>query len=229
MLNQDPENVNSDYTVAYDSEEVKKHITGNRNYKKSDKPSNTALTKTTETAVESLRPLNRTQRFIKTKGIYVAMAATFLGLFAGIPLLIIFYSNTMVSLGNIFFMFFICGALGLIQWRFVKDLLDLEYHQFSMYAFSGFGMCLINFIFFLNHTVSFTSYSKTYEVISFYPIQDGYEIVLAGEGHEPALERNVASFIFSQYKEVSKPKKVTVVVATGLFGFEMVNDCKINQ
>jgi MtfA peptidase len=228
MLNQDPDNAKDDYTVAYDSEEVKAHVTGNRKYFSAGNTRETSIISDYDTALENSFELSPVQHFIKTKGIYVAMAATFFGLFAGIPLLILFYSNTLISMGNIFFMFFICGALGLIQWKFVKNLLDLEYHQFSMYAFSGFGMCLMNFIFFLNHIVHIHSYSKTYEVISFYHASDGIEITLGGEGHEPELERNVASFMFDKFERDSQPEKVTVEVSTGLFGFDVINDCKIN-
>jgi hypothetical protein len=134
----------------------------------------------------------------------------------------------LISLGTIMIMFFLCGALGLIQWKFVKNLLDLEYHQFSMYSFSGFGMCLVNFIFFINHMVHVTSYSKTYEVIDFVNGSDGLEIILGGDGHEPTLERNVAKFIFDTHDRIPVAKKVTVKVDRGLFGFEMINDCKIN-
>lgn len=227
MLNQDPSNISMDYTIAYDSEEVKTYVSARTPFNNSTEIPGHSVIKSNG-MVENQMQLSPVKHFIKTKGIYVAMASTFLGLFAGIPLLILFYSTTIVSLGSIMFMFFLCGALGLIQWKFVKNLLDLEYHQFSMYAFSGFGMCLINFIFFLNQMIHINSYSKTYEVISFSKVSDGFEIRLAGEEDDPAFERNVASFIFENNKRASQPKKVTVVVATGLFGFEMINDCKIN-
>jgi MtfA peptidase len=226
-LNQDPDNINGDYFISYDSEEVKKHLTGNNNNRTNYVQGITPVSY--ETAIENnSTELGTVKKFIKTKGIYVAMAATFFGLFAGIPLLILFYSNTLVSLGNIMILFFLCGALGLIQWKFVKDLLDLEYHQFSMYAFSGFGMCLVNLIFFLNHTVHIHSYSKTYEVISFINGSDGLKITLGGDGHDATLERNVASYIFDHNDRIPVAKKVTVDVVTGLFGFEMINDCTIN-
>jgi Mlc titration factor MtfA (ptsG expression regulator) len=228
MLNQDPENAKQDYAVAYDSEEVKAYISGKQYADQEKKTPVKGLAPVYETAIGDVAELSPVQHFIKKRGIYIAMAATFFGLFAGIPLLILFYSNTLVSLASIMVMFFLCGALGLIQWKFVKNLLDLEYHQFSMYAFSGFGMCLINFIFFINHMVHITSYSKTYEVIAFANRSDGLEIVLGGEGHDATLERNVAKFILENNSRIPEVKEVTVVVDTGLFGFQMINDCKIN-
>jgi len=228
MLNQDPDNAVADYCIAYDSEEVKAFITEKKQYNSSAGASETGLAHSYETAIGDKAELSPVQKFIKKKGVYVAMAATFFGLFAGIPLLILFYSNTIVSLGSIMVMFFLCGALGMVQWKFVKDLLDLEYHQFSMYAFSGFGMCMVNFIFFINHTVHINSYSKTYEVIAMINRSDGLEIVLGGDGHDATLERNIAKFILENNDRIPDAKKITVVVETGLFGFEMINDCKVN-
>ena len=225
MLNQDPENVTQDYTVAYDSQEVKAFITG-----KSSKTSIAAsfADSSYESANGETLMLSPVQQFIKKRGIYVAMISTFIGLFAGIPLLIVFYSNTMISLGNIMILFFICGALGLIQWKFVKNLLDLEYHQFSMYAFSGFGMCLVNFIFLLNHMIHINTYSKTYEVIDWVSDSNGLTVILGGDGHESTLERNVDRFIVDNNQKIPVASKITVVVDKGLFGFEMISDCKLN-
>lgn len=228
MLNQDPDNVTEDYSVAYDSDEVKGFITGNHSVNTSSGTTGNLPARTNDTTIGGAAEISPVHHFIKTKGIYVAMTATFLGLFAGIPLLILFYSNTLISLGSIMIMFFICGAIGLVQWKFVKDLLDLEYHQFSMYAFSGFGMLLVNFIFFLNHMIHINTYSKTYDVLGFTNNSDGFTIILGGDGHEPTLERNVTKFIIDNNDEIPKAKKITVVVDTGLFGFEMINDCRIN-
>ena len=104
-------------------------------------------------AGQVVQPTSTLDNFIRKNGIYIAMASTFIGLFAGIPLLIWFWNNTVISVGVVFLLLFVCGSLGLIQWKYVKNYLDMEYHQFSMYAFSGFGMCLINFIFCLNKRV----------------------------------------------------------------------------
>jgi hypothetical protein len=164
---------------------------------------------------------------LRQNGIYIAMVATFIGLFGGIPLLIWFWSTTVVSIGTLFIMLFGCGAIGLIQWKWLRPYLDLEYHQFAMYAFSGFGMCMINFIFCLNTFIHVGSSTKTFDIISFSNGNNGLMVKLSGEAHTEAFERNVANCIAAQNEEFYSAKKVKVDVNTGLFGFDMIDGCEL--
>lgn len=225
MLNQDPENSTEDYHFNFDSEEVKDFIP-----EMSGEIKEELVLRKEPNELNDPRSSSKTffNDLVRRKGIYIAMTTTFVGLFGGIPLLIMFWSNTVVSLGGIFLLLFTCGGLGLIQWKYVKDHLELEYHQFSMYAFSGFGMCLINFIFIINHLISISTYTKTFDVIASGHGHDGLEVVLSGEGHEPTFERTVSNFISNHYDKIDDAKKITVVVDTGLFGFDIITDCQLN-
>ncbi len=167
--------------------------------------------------------------FIGKNGIYIAMASTFAGLFVGIPLLIWFWNTTVISLGAILLLLFVCGALGLMQWKYVKNHLDMEYHQFSMYAFSGFGMCLINFIFCLNSLIYVKGETKIYNVESISINDTGIAIALSGDGHTAPFERNVTNCIKENYDQIYGIKKIVVIVNTGLFGFKRVAGCAIIQ
>lgn len=221
MLNQDPDNVKGDYQVRVyaekavaiselaskaEQEQLNQQIINNSN-------------------IEERYSLFQTT--IQRNGIYVAMTATFIGLFAGIPLLIWFWSTTVISIGTIFIMLFVCGALGLIQWKYVREYIDMEYHQFAMYAFSGFGMCLINILFALNTFIPIKSSTVTYDILDFTNGNQGLEITLAGEGNSSSLERNVATFVMDNFEKFYDAKKVMVTKSTGLLGLERVNDCQL--
>lgn len=225
MLNQDPSNDTDDYRVKNNLE---KEL--NINDQRKDTRSNQIVVSNSNFNAETgevILPPSPLQHFIRTKGIYIAMGSTFIGLFAGIPLLIWFWSCTVISIGGILILLFLCGALGLIQWRYVRSHMDMEYHQFSMYSFSGFGMCLINIIFILNSLIHISSSTKTYDVISISPTSQGIEVVLSGEGNSRPFERNVANFINDHFEIIPDAKKMIVKVNKGLFGFDMIEDCII--
>lgn len=225
MLNQDPSNISGDYVFEQGDTSTSDAAQDQQSYTKREVRLVAAFD---AQASDTVFISNTFREFIRKKGIYVAMTTTFIGLFLGIPMLIYFWSTTLISTGTILIMLFVAGALGLLQWKFVKDLLDLEYHQFSMYAFTGFGMCLTNFVFFLNHVILVSTHTQTYEVIGYTNGPNGLEITLAGEDNSENLERNVASYIFDNYDRIPVAKTITVTTDRGLFGFEMINDCKIN-
>jgi hypothetical protein len=219
MLNQDPLNSKGDYQVRVYAEKANEGAEVQLSHRDTELQHIVSHNMDEEYSL-----LNTT---IRQHGIYIAMIATFIGLFAGIPLLIWFWSTTAISIGAVFIMLFICGALGLIQWKFVKHHLDMEYHQFSMYAFSGFGMCLINFVFLLNHFIHVNSFTQTYDILLLTNGNQGLEITLSGDDHSQAFERNVAGYIVEHYKNIYDAKKVTVSASTGMFGMDMVEDCKL--
>ncbi|MFL5765159.1 MAG: zinc-dependent peptidase [Bacteroidia bacterium] len=224
MLNQDPLNVKGDYAVRVYAE----------------KATDLAMVSQVDREAELNRIVMNNSRSeerysviistIRENGIYVAMVATFVGLFGGIPLLIWFWSTTVVSIGALFIMLFACGAVGLIQWKWLRPYLDLEYHQFAMYAFSGFGMCMINFIFCLNTLIHVSSAVKTFNVVSFSNDSSGLMVKLSGEAHSEAFERNVANYILDHHLDhFYEAKTITVDVTTGLFGFDMIRDCQLGH
>ncbi len=221
MLNQDPDNVKGDYLVRAYAEKAVIPI---------DNTSKTSEEKLNKQILDNSHIDERYTLFettVQRNGIYIAMAATFIGLFAGIPLLIWFWSTTVISIGAIFILLFVCGALGLIQWKYVREHIDMEYHQFAMYAFSGFGMCLINFLFCLNTFIPIQHSSITYEIISFKNGNQGLEVILAGDGSSSALERNVADYLNDNFENFYAAKKVRVNTSTGLLGLDRVESCEL--
>lgn len=222
MLNQDPDNVKGDYEVRVYAEKalaIAEHI-GNAGQ---DELNQQIIL---HSHIEERYSLFQTT--LQRNGIYIAMTSTFIGLFAGIPFLIWFWSTTVINVGGIFLMLFICGALGLIQWKYVRTYLDMEYHQFAMYAFSGFGMCLINFLFCLNTFIPVSHKTITYEIVSFQNGSQGLEVELAGEDNSIALERNVMNYLYENFFDTfEEAKKVKVTKSTGLLGLDRVENCEL--
>lgn len=165
------------------------------------------------------------QIFIKKYGVYIAMASTSLGLFVGIPLLIYMASMTVVNAALILLLIFICGGLGLIQWRWVSRFIDMEYHQFAMYAYSGFGMCLINFIFLFNFLIPISAHSETYSIKHIGVYNKEFEVHL-NEDVSGAVEQMVSKFTNEQFEYFPSVTKVKVNYNTGLFGFDTVGSCE---
>lgn len=167
------------------------------------------------------------QYFVRTKGVYVAMACTMLGLFAGIPMLIWFSMVMLISVGSILVMLFILGAIGLLQWKYFRNHIDMEYRHFAMFAFTGFGMFMINIILLLNFTVRISKHSETYELG--WVRQNGAETQLRINGANERLEEHVNNYLSTHsYSFVSDAKTITITFDKGLFGFDMIGDCKFN-
>lgn len=143
-----------------------------------------------------------------------------------IPLLFWFASEIVIGIGTIFFIFFGCGLLGLFQWKYIKDHIEMAYNQFAMYAFIGFGMCLLNFILLLNFTIGISEHSETYTIS-----RKGYynEIIIGGDEQNRALERNLNTYIGEHMDAASfDATKVIITFETGLFGFDMIRNCEFN-
>lgn len=223
MLNQDLCNTKDDYKVRIYAETAAGN-TSLMNFKRETKLNEDILKNSNVQGRFSLL-----QSTLQRNGIYIAMTATFIGLFVGIPSLIWFWSTTVISLAAIFIMVFSCGALGMVQWKYARKYIDMEYHQFSMYAFSGFGMCLINIIFSLNTLFPIYASVNKYEIVSFNNGQQGLEVTLAGEGHHSSLERNVAEYLEKHFENFYGAKKVTVITKTGLFGMDRIQECLIRE
>lgn len=164
----------------------------------------------------------RGERFIRDKGVYIAMIIIVCGLIS-IPILFWFASVTVIGIGTLFFMLFGSGLLGLFQWKYLKNYLDMTYNQFAMYAFVGFGMCLVNLVLLLNYTISINSHSETYDIS-----RRGYynEIIIADAAKHNALERNLNTYISEHTDDAMEAKKVTITFDTGLFGFDRISDCR---
>ena len=170
---------------------------------------------------------NKFQHFVRTKGVYVAMACTMLGLFAGIPILIWFLSFIIISIGSIFIMLFVFGAAGLLQWKYFRNHIDMEYRNYAMFVFTGFAMFMVNIVLLLNYTVKIAEHSETYKIEWVYNSGKKSEISIAGI--DKRIEGKVNNFIDEEKKEVpEQSKKITIVFEKGLFGFDMIGDCKFN-
>ena len=168
-------------------------------------------------------PNEKLERFIKEKGLSFAMILIVCGLI-GIPVLFWFASVTIIGIGTIFILFFCSGMLGLLQWKYVKNHIDMAYNHFAMFAFIGFGMCLVNFILLLNYTIRLHSHSETYSIS-----REGFynEIVIEGDTQNIDLERNLNNYLGEHPEESSSlAKEFTITFDTGLFGFDMISDCK---
>lgn len=167
------------------------------------------------------------QHFVRTKGVYVAMACTMIGLFAGIPILIWFSNIIIISVGSIFIMIFILGAIGLLQWKYLRHHIDMEYRHYAMFAFTGFAMFMINIILLLNFTIRISKHTETYKIEWVYNDNNKSEISIAGL--DERMEAKVNYFISEGKKEVpGQSKTITIVFDKGLFGFDMIGDCKFN-
>lgn len=221
MLNQDPDNVKGDYEVRVYAEKALAIAEDIGNAGQEELNQQIILNSNIEERYSLF------QTTVQRNGIYIAMISTFIGLFVGIPALIWFWSTTVISLGAVFILLFICGALGLIQWKYVRTYLDMEYHQFAMYAFSGFGMCLINFLFCLNTFIPVDHKTITYEIVAFQNGSQGLQVTLAGEGNSISLERNVINYMIEHFEKFEDAKQVTVSKTTGLLGLDRVKKCEL--
>jgi hypothetical protein len=171
---------------------------------------------------EKLNPL---QEFIKSKGIYVAMASTIIGLFGGIPLLFWMANVTIVNTALLMILIFICGGLGLLQWRYVYRFLDMNYYQFAMYAYSGFGMCLINFLLLLNLWLPITNYSETYTIKHFGVYNQQFQVNLYEDVSQTVID-NISDWANKQFEKTPDVHFVTVTYNTGIIGFDTFGNCE---
>jgi len=170
---------------------------------------------------EQLNPL---QKFIQSKGIYVAMATTMLGLFVGIPMLFWLANVTIINIALLMILIFISGGLGLLQWRYVYRFLDMNYYQFAMYAYSGFGMCLINFMLLLNLWIPISHHSETYAIKHFGVYNKQFQINLQ-EDVSTTIINNISEQANQLFDKTPDVHFVTVTYNTGLFGFDTFGTC----
>lgn len=217
LLNQDPTNTAFDYQIKKDY-----------NYQVSQ-TSETRLLTDGSSAIDGEADMDegKFQQFVRQKGLSVAMAVTVLG-FIGIPILFWFASVTVIGTGALLVMLFGCGLLGLLQWNYVKDSIDLAYHQFSMYAFVGFGINLLNLLLLLNYFTAVNSYTQTYTVA-----RRGYynDIIIVDGKPNQALERNLNTYLSGDGKEnlfdSFSAKKAVITFDTGILGFDKIKDCSL--
>ena len=170
---------------------------------------------------------SRFQRFLVKRGILTAMILTMTGLFAGIPLLVWLASVVIINIGTLMLLIFFCGALGLLQWRFVRDHLDLAYHQYATYAFAGFALCVLNLLLLLNMAVTVHERKETYLVEEFISTDDEGKFATALD--DPALARNLEKYLTGHFREWPAGKKITIVFDTGLLGFDTINDVRFTD
>lgn len=226
MLNQDPTNVSGDYAVTEES------FSGAKASKQQEQNTNYIKREITITANFDPEPdtaagfsVKSIQSFIRSKGIYIAMGATFFGLFIGIPLLIWFSSVMMIRVEAILVLLFALGLLGMVQWKYVKNLIGMQYHEFTMYSFTGFGMCMLNLIFLLNYTIRITQYPATFDI--WFVQKSGSKTQIYLRGATGVEQRNINNFIENHELNVpEEAKKIFVMFDTGILGCDMVSSCK---
>ena len=216
LLNQDPSNASDDYKLRKDYTYVTPQV----------KETPLLLTDGTNSEQFNDEPTGKFQLFVRHKGVYVAMAMTVCG-FLGIPVLFWFASVTVINTGVLLTILFGCGILGLLQWNFVKEYIDMAYHQFTMYAFVGFGITLLNLLLLLNYSINVNSYSQTYTVA-----RKGYYnavIIMDGKPNH-ALERNLNNYINNYAEEMLiesfKPIQAEITFDVGLLGFDKIRECR---
>jgi hypothetical protein len=148
-------------------------------------------------------------------------------LFAGIPILIWFLSFTIISIGSILLLLFIFGAVGLLQWKYFKNHIDMEYRHYAMFAFTGLGMFTINILLFINYNVRIAEHTEIYTIVGATNYNHKTEIAIAGL--DSNVEGKVNNFLNERNKEVPQhAKKIVIIFNKGLFGFDMIGDCKFN-
>jgi Mlc titration factor MtfA (ptsG expression regulator) len=217
MLNQDPENAAEDYKMRH----ITKYFTNGTNTSTDLSGIQSGL------SYEDQFRENKLQYFIRTKGVYVAMGSTFSGLFIGVPLLFWFSSVILLDVGTLLLLIFLCGSLGLLQWRFVRDYIDMHYHQFAMYAFTGFGLCFINFLLFLNLNIRINQHTETYAMEHIH-INEKNLNVRIGDSESSPLAKNLTYFLQSNFSEIPESDNITIVYETGLLGFDVIRSCVFN-
>lgn len=214
LLNQDILNKENDYTLRKEYDYIPENTRNSRLL--TDGSNRKQLLESEQTNETKL------QRFIRRKGLHVAMAVTLLG-FIGIPILFWVVSVTVISIGTLLLLLFAFGALGLLQWKVVKGRIDMVYHQFAMYAFVGVGVCSVNLLLLLNYLISTGSYTETIPVIR----QGGYYIIaVVGEKSSEELERCLSVYAKDNDVDVYSTTEATVTFDKGLLGFDVIDRCE---
>lgn len=170
---------------------------------------------------EELTPL---QKMIKKHGVHIAMAATSAGLFIGIPLLFWIASVTAIDVALLLILIFVCGGVGLLQWRWVYRFLDMNYYQFAMYAYSGFGMCLINFLLLINLWIPISQHSTVYRIKHVSVYNREFRVSLE-EDVGIALESFVSEYMNKQFETMPPVENVTVNYNMGILGIDTFGSC----
>jgi Mlc titration factor MtfA (ptsG expression regulator) len=217
LLNQDPANVTEDYGIRKNYNYFT--AAGNDGVKMlTDGTAGAGNSRHTEMEEGKFK------NFLRHKGLYIAMAVTVCG-FIGIPILFWFASVTVIGTGTLLILLFCCGMLGLLQWNYVKEYIDMAYHQFTMYAFVGFGICSLNVLLFLNYIISIGSYTKTFPIA-----RSGYynEIIIIDEKPHRALERNLNTYAKEHLFETFSAQEVTVTFDKGLLNFDKILRCEFH-
>lgn len=164
---------------------------------------------------------NKVQSFIRKNGVATAIILTSLG-FIGIPILFFFASVTSINTSILLTLLFLLGLVGLAQWQFVKNEIDMEYHQFVMYAFVGFGICSLNLLFLLNYSIIIKHHTETYPVA-----REGlyYQLVILNDDDNEGLERVLNEYIKDHDISSQKVQNVTIDFEKGILGFDKIKTC----
>ncbi len=165
------------------------------------------------------------KNIVRKKGIQIAFGITACGLIS-IPLLIWFSSVLIIEGETLLVLLLACGLVGLMFWKYVREDIDMEYNHFAMYSFAGFGMCLLNLILFLNYAIRINTFSETYKISK---RGTHSQVILSGNADLSTIESNLSNYLREHSTNYYVSKKVTITFETGLFGIDMIKDCKFTD
>ena len=210
LLNQDITNIGNDYLLTDQLLLPTLQNESTNNSKQTQNENHTDINRN-----------NKVGSFIRKNGVATAIILTSLG-FVGIPILFFFASVTSINTSILLTLLFFLGLLGLAQWRFVKNEIDMEYHQFVMYAFVGFGICSLNLLFLLNYCITIKYHTVTYPVA-----REGvyYQLVILNDDDNEGLERVLNEYIKDHDISSQKVQNVTIDFEKGILGFDKIKKC----
>jgi hypothetical protein len=159
------------------------------------------------------------------------------GLFTGIPAILYLWRYTAISSGSLVLLFLGCGALGGVQWWYIKKFISDR--EFALYVFAGAAIWGTAAILSLNYMVPI-SYSTTRE----FAITDRDQKSLSGGRHggtetyayELFFEENAFADYnsFRTFGQAAIPRDfyeydhVTLTWRRGLFGFIVLRNYKFS-
>jgi hypothetical protein len=106
----------------------------------------------------------------------------------------------------------------------------MHYNQFAMYAFTGFGLILVNVLLFLNLSIHISSHTETYDIRTF-SFSSNLEVRVA-DSETSSFAKNMSHYMQSVYTELppelEEAKTVTITYDKGLLGFDVISDLEFH-
>jgi Mlc titration factor MtfA (ptsG expression regulator) len=214
LLNQDPANNAGDY-----------ELTGEERHPRHARKAVYAEPAMAAAAMARPRPLLLDRIKIVKQGFRKwPMYIVAIGLFAGMSIIVVLSSYTVISTGLLILYVIAFGISGLLQWPYFRRRGMLEFRHFVMYSFCGFGLCAVALMMLLNYSIPISAPYRRIEPIERKDIIDGrYEVVVQtrpGESKLPVLKINDL-YNGSAYVEIK--------MVRGIFGMEVIRDAEFAE